>query len=162
MDEVSKDAKKVLVLENIRSTLNVGAIFRTADAVGIDKIYLCGITPTPVDRFGRKRRDVAKSALGAEESVEWEHALSAEVCIEELKKAGFTIVSLEQTESSVDYKSHIPNIKSAVVLGNEVDGVSEIVLNLTDVSLEIPMMGKKESLNVSVSAGILLYRLFDK
>ena len=162
MDTVSKDTQKVLILENIRSTLNVGAIFRTADAIGINKIYLCGITPTPIDRFGRKRRDVAKSALGAEESVEWDHILSAKVCLEDLKKDGFTIVALEQTKKSIDYKSFTPNKKTAVILGNEVDGVSEVLLSLTDTALEIPMNGKKESLNVSVSAGILLYRLFDR
>ena len=165
MDTVSKETKqqkKVLILENIRSTLNVGAIFRTADAIGIDKIFLCGITPAPIDRFGRKRRDVAKSALGAEESVEWEHMLSAQVCVEALKKEGFEVVVLEQTKQSVDYKTVTPKQKTAVILGNEVDGVSETLLALTDVAVEIPMMGIKESLNVSVSAGILLYRLFDR
>jgi len=162
MNTVSKDVQKVLILENIRSTLNVGAIFRTADAIGIDKIYLCGITPTPIDRFGRKRKDVAKSALGAEESVEWEQAPSASACAEELKKSGFSIVALEQTKDSIDYKEYTPENKTAVILGNEVDGVSKDLLGITDVVVDIPMNGIKESLNVSVSVGILLYRLFDK
>jgi tRNA G18 (ribose-2'-O)-methylase SpoU len=155
-------ATRVLVLDNIRSTHNVGAIFRTADAIGIDKIYLGGITPGPLDRFGRKRKDVAKSALGAEETMEWEMKPSVIVCIEELKEAGFRIVVLEQTPTSKDYKHISGDGKIAVVVGNEVKGVSMKVLALADEIAEIPLQGNKESLNVSVATGVALYRFFDK
>lgn len=151
-----------LILENIRSVHNVGAIFRTADAIGISKIYLCGYTPTPIDRFGRKRKDLEKSALGAEENIKWEHFKDTKVLIEELKKEGFQIISLEQSDNSVDYKAVKIREKVAVILGNEVDGIQKEILSLSDIIAEIPMNGKKESLNVSVSAGVFLFRLFDK
>ena len=156
--------EKILILDNIRSTHNVGSIFRTADASGISKIYLLGYTPSPVDRFGRKRKDVAKSALGAEETIEWESIKSEEIkdFIKKIKEEeGFQIISLEQSDNSTDYKDIKTEEKVAVVLGNEVDGVSVDILDLSDVIAEIPMEGEKESLNVSVATGVLLFRLFN-
>ena len=153
--------EKILILENIRSTHNVGSIFRTADSVGISKIYLAGYTPSPIDRFGRKRKDIAKSALGAEESVEWESVEDAKEIVGKLKKDGFQTISLEQSDNSVDYKNIEVKEKMVVVLGNEVDGVSEGVLKESDVVAEIPMKGEKESLNVSVATGVFLFRLFN-
>jgi 23S rRNA (guanosine2251-2'-O)-methyltransferase len=155
-----------ILLHNIRSTQNVGAILRTCDAVGVDKVFFSGITPSPVDRFGRKRSDVAKSALGAEDSVEWEvleeKGLSVEEFLKEMKAGGFQIIALEQSEKSVDYKElneKFPAEKRVIVLGNEVEGVSKEILDLCDVIGEIPMMGQKESLNVSVAFGIFIFRI---
>ena len=159
-----------LILDNIRSIHNVGSIFRTAETLGISKIYCLGTTPIPLDRFSNKRKDFAKVSLGAEDSIEWKHVENGDITasepvklIKKLKKEGFKIVALEQAPNSVDYK----NIKIkkgedvAVILGNEVDGVSKDLLKVSDVIAEIPMRGKKESLNVSISAGIFLYRLLD-
>ncbi len=170
-----KQAKETYVLlHNIRSTQNVGAILRTCDAAGIDKVFFSGITPSPVDRFGRKRSDVAKSALGAEETVNWEvleGADSAEKSaqnvlefLSEMKSKGFQIIALEQNENSVDYKNlnkEFPAEKRVVVLGNEVEGVSPEILAACDVVAEIPMLGEKESLNVSVSFGIFIFRILE-
>jgi 23S rRNA (guanosine2251-2'-O)-methyltransferase len=160
-DLQSNSQKTVLILDNIRSILNVGAIFRTADAFGISKIYLCGITPSPVDRFGRKRNDLHKTALGAEESVLWEENNSTFDVAQNLKKEGYKIISLEQSENSKDYKEINISEKTAVVLGSETEGVSEDVLKISDAVAEIKMLGSKESLNVSVSAGILLSRILN-
>jgi tRNA G18 (ribose-2'-O)-methylase SpoU len=155
-----------VLLHNIRSTQNVGAILRTCDAVGVNKVFFSGITPSPVDRFGRKRNDVVKSALGAEDSVDWEvleeKGISVEDFLKDMKGQGFQIVALEQAENSVDYKElneKFPAEKRVVVLGNEVEGVSKEILDLCDVIGEIPMMGQKESLNVSVSFGIFIFRV---
>jgi 23S rRNA (guanosine2251-2'-O)-methyltransferase len=153
-----------LVLDNIRSVHNVGSIFRTAETLGIPKIYCVGTTPTPLDRFKMKRKDFAKVSLGAEDLVGWKHVASATVLVRKLKKDGFKIIALEQAENSIDYKKIKigKNDKVAIILGNEVDGVSKSLLKLSDIIAEIPMRGEKESLNVSVSAGIFLYRLLDK
>lgn len=154
--------EQILILDNIRSTHNVGAIFRTADAVGVEKIYLCGITPAPIDRFGRVRADIAKSALGAEKSVGWEQVKSTPLLIKKLKKLGFQIIAIEQSKDSIDYKNIKSKAKCAVVMGNEVEGIPESTLKLCNVVAEIPMNGEKESLNVSVAAGIALYKIFDR
>lgn len=151
-----------IILDDLRSVHNVGAVFRTADAVGVSKIYLCGTTPTPLDRFGRPRRDLAKAALGAERSVPWEYAARAATVVRKLKAEGFEIISVEQSDASVDYKKVRPKDKSAVIFGNEVKGIPKSLLKKSDVIAEIPMRGKKESLNVSVAAGIILFRLFDR
>lgn len=151
----------VLVLDNIRSVLNVGSIFRTADAFGISKIYICGITPAPIDRFGRKRNDLHKTALGAEESVMWEQEEKTLNTIKKLKEDGFKIISLEQSSDSKDHKDIEVSEKTAVVLGSETDGVNEEVLKLSDEIAEIKMLGEKESLNVGVSAGIFLSRILN-
>jgi 23S rRNA (guanosine2251-2'-O)-methyltransferase len=155
-------AQKILILENIRSTHNVGAMFRTADAIGITKIFLCGYTPAPIDRFGRVRPDIAKSALGAENIIPWESVESAATVVMQLKAKKVTTIALEQHANAVDYKTIAPTGDTAVVVGNEVDGVSQDVLKLVDVVAEIPMVGSKESLNVSVATGVLLFRLFDR
>ncbi|HMP67272.1 MAG TPA: TrmH family RNA methyltransferase [Candidatus Paceibacterota bacterium] len=155
----------ILILHNIRSVLNVGAIFRTADAVGISKIYLSGYTPTPIDRFGRERSDFKKSALGAEKNVPWEF-LEHDVLqtIDNLKKQNYKIISLEQSNSSIDYKkiklNDIDHV--AIIVGNEVSGIEKEILESSDIVAEIPMSGKKESLNVSVATGVFLFRLLDK
>ena len=116
-----------------------------------------------MDRFGRKRKDFAKVSLGAEDMIPWEHIEASKVVelVEKIKCEGFKIVALEQAKNSVDYKKVKTGSKTLVILGNEVDGVSKNLLDLSDVIAEISMKGKKESLNVSVSAGILLFRLFD-
>jgi 23S rRNA (guanosine2251-2'-O)-methyltransferase len=156
--------KTVLILPDIRSTQNVGAMFRTADAVGIDKIYLTGYTPDPVDRFGKKRKDIAKSALGAEESVPWEHKKSLTALIDKLKKDKFKIIAIEQAKNSIDYKTlrlGSGQEKIAFIVGNEVSGLPFSVLKKCDFIAEIPMKGKKESLNVSVACGIALFRILN-
>lgn len=151
-----------LVLDNIRSVYNVGSIFRTADAAGVTKIYCVGTTPTPTDRFGRKRKDFAKVSLGAEGSVAWEHCGNDEMLkiIKKMKNEGVTVVSLEQDRDSTDYRKLKAGNKTLVIVGNEVKGVSKELLDTSDVIAEIPMRGQKESLNVSVACGILLFQLF--
>jgi tRNA G18 (ribose-2'-O)-methylase SpoU len=149
------------VLHNIRSVYNVGSVFRTADAAGIEKIYLCGITPSPTDKYGRARQDFAKVSLGAEKSVEWEQVKSAARLIGNLKKQGRKIFAVEQDKNSIPYdkfKIGKKELKNAVfVFGNEVDGLPKGILKKSDKILEIPMRGKKESLNVSVAFGIITF-----
>lgn len=152
-----KNQTNILIFENIRSAENVGAMFRTADAVGINKIYLIGITASPVDRFGRKRKDIAKSGLGGEENIEWEYRKEILPLLAELKKEGFKIIALEQDPNSKNYKEIVLGEKNVFIVGNEVSGVSPEVLQIVDHIAEIPMKGKKESLNVSVSLGVFLY-----
>jgi tRNA G18 (ribose-2'-O)-methylase SpoU len=153
----------IVLLNNIRSLHNVGSIFRTADAVGVERIYLCGITPSPLDRFGVVRGDIAKVSLGAENTVPWESVKSITALIARLKKQGFKIVALEQSPSSIPYYSlpltNYPLPKIALVLGAEVEGVSASVLRACDAIIDIPMNGAKESLNVGVSFGIAAYGL---
>ncbi len=153
--------QNILILNDIRSVENVGAIFRTADAAGIDKIYLVGITPAPIDRFGRKRKDMAKSALGAEEFVAWESVKTILPLIKKLKKQGFQIIAIEQDHKSVDYKKVKTKEKNALIVGTEVTGIPKSILKHCDIIAEIPMKGKKESLNVSVSLGIALFRILN-
>lgn len=162
MNTEEKNKDMVVVLDNVRSVHNVGAIFRTADALGISKIFLCGITPLPIDRFGRERNDLHKAALGAEKAVSWEHASSTLLCVEQLKSDGYSVVCAEQAKNSIDYKTVIPKIKTVFVFGNEVEGVSQPVLSLADQIAEIKMTGIKESLNVSVTFGIMMFRMLDK
>ena len=140
---------------------NVGAMFRTADAVGIDKIYLTGYTPAPLDRFGRKRKDLAKSALGAEEFVKWEQKKNIISLLSKLKKDGFLIIGIEQDKKSVDYKKVKLKNKNAFIVGTEVSGIPKNILKKCEVIAEISMRGKKESLNVSVATGVALFRMFD-
>lgn len=139
----------------------MGAIFRTADAVGVNNIYLTGYTPTPLDRFGRVRSDLHKVALGSEKMVVWEARENIFELIEELKKNSYEIVALEQSPNSVDYKSFKPKKDLTLIVGNEIEGVPKDVLELCDKIIEILMRGKKESLNVSVAAGIALFRILD-
>jgi 23S rRNA (guanosine2251-2'-O)-methyltransferase len=152
---------KAAVLENVRSVYNVGSIFRTANAVGIEKIYLCGITPTPVDKKGNRRKDFAKVALGAEDTVAWEYAESAPSVLEKLRKEGFYSIAIEQHESAVDYKTISIEGKSNLVfvIGAEVEGISGEALAACDAIAEIPMLGTKESLNVTIAFGVAVYRI---
>ena len=153
--------KTYLILHNIRSVQNVGAIFRTADAVGISKIYLTGYTPTPLDRFGRERSDVAKTALGAQKSVEWEYVKTATTIINKLKKDKIEIIAVEQSSNAIDYKKVKIKQDTAFVFGNEVKGLSKSVLGKSDVVVQINMLGQKESLNVSVAVGVLMFRVLN-
>ncbi|MCX6752529.1 MAG: TrmH family RNA methyltransferase [Candidatus Nomurabacteria bacterium] len=161
---MKKNQENILILHNIRSVSNVGAIFRTADAVGVDKIYLTGYTPTPFDRFGRKRGDLAKSALGAEEYVKWESKKSLSAIMRNLRREKFFIVGIEQDKNSIDYKKvstkggpAYGRKKLAFIVGAEVTGIPKNILEKCDVVAEIPMKGKKESLNVSVACGVALF-----
>lgn len=145
----------VVVLDNVRSAHNVGSAFRSADSFRVDKIWLCGICAVPPSA------EIHKSALGAEFSVEWEHAEDTLDAVARLKEAGYTVISVEQTVGSVklDRFEPVPGIKYALIFGNEVDGVRQDVVDASDFSLEIPQYGTKHSLNVSVSVGIVLWHL---
>ena len=148
----------VLVLDNIRSGLNVGSAFRTSDGFGLEKIYLCGITATP------PHKEILKTAIGASESVAWEHAETTLETILQLKKEGFLIVAIEQVDQRTwlqDFKIDFGK-KYALVFGNEVDGVSEEILPHLDACIEIPQMGTKHSLNISVCVGIVIWDFFKK
>ncbi len=154
-----KDTEFALVLGDIRSAYNVGAMFRTADAAGVSAIFLTGFSPTPKDRFGRARRDIAKAALGAERTVPWNYIPRQKACLASLKKAGFFLVALEQHERAVSYRRLRVRKKMALIVGNETRGLPEDVIALCDAVIAIPMRGAKESLNVSVAAGIALFQL---
>lgn len=143
----------VLLAHNIRSLWNVGSFFRTADAFKVEKIYLTGYTATP------PRREIAKTALGADEWIPWEYQEDPIALIENLKKEGWRIVSLELTDTSMDISKYKPLQKTCVILGHEVLGVSQELLKVSDDVVHIPMHGQKESLNVSVAAGIALDHL---
>jgi len=149
----------VVMLHNIRSAHNVGSIFRTAEAAGVSKIYLTGFTPMPRDRFGRMRQDIKKTALGAEKMVSWEYVSRIDTLFKRLRKEDFYIVGVEQSKQSIDYKAVRSKQKTALVFGNEVRGLSSAILNRCDIVAEIPMKGKKESLNVSVTVGIILFHI---
>lgn len=143
----------VLVLDNIRSTHNVGSAFRTCDAFNVEKLYLCGITATP------PHKEIAKTALGATESVDWQHVNEVSELAVQLKNDGYTIVLVEQIDTSillqnVDFKQFS---KIALFVGNEVFGISDELLDLADMAVEIPQFGTKHSLNVSVAAGVVLW-----
>lgn len=147
------EQKILLILDNIRSRENVGSIFRTADAAGVSKIYLCGITPTP------PHEKISKTALGAETYVPWEYFRQTSRCLSELKAKSekLKIVALEQTRESQNIFKFKPKYPIALILGNEVKGLPPSILKKCDKKLFIPMFGKKESLNVAVAAGIALY-----
>ena len=148
-----------LLLHNIRSTHNVGSIFRTSDATGVRKLYFSGYTSEPIDRFGRARQDISKASLGAEKTVEWESVGDIKDLIKRLKKEKFKIIALEQDKRAVDYRKLKSGRKILIILGNEVDGIEKEILDLCDEIVEIPMLGSKESLNVSVATGVILYSL---
>ncbi|WP_426058742.1 RNA methyltransferase [Hymenobacter sp. B1770] len=143
----------VLVLDNVRSLHNVGAVFRTADAFALEKIWLCGITGRP------PHREITKTALGSETSVAWEFAAETTAAVAALKEAGYQVVAVEQTTGSVSLPSFQPEAGRplALVLGNEVFGVDDAVLALCDLAVEIPQFGTKHSLNVGVAAGVVLW-----
>ena len=153
--------ESALILHNIRSVHNVGSIFRTADGAGVSKIILAGYSPSPIDQRGQFRKDFAKVSLGAEKTVPWSQVKTAATAIKQLKKEGYTIVAVEVDKKSVPIFEYKPKQgqKLALVLGNEVKGISKATLKQCDVIVEIPMRGKKESLNVSVAAGVAIFTL---
>jgi len=142
-----------LIVDNVRSLENVGSLFRTADAMSVDKVFLCGITGTPPSR------KITKTALGAEEWIPWEYHSQAWRLVAKLKKEKISVVCLEQGKGSIPLSSFKPKFPLALVVGNEVKGVSLSVLKKADALLEIPMTGKKESLNVSVAFGVAAYEM---
>ena len=153
-----KKAPMIVVLDNIRSLNNIGSVFRTADAFLVQSIYLCGITAKP------PHKDIHKTALGATESVNWEYFESTLDAVNKLKENGYKIVSVEQAEGSVsliDYKLS-KNSKVAIIFGHEVKGVNQEIVDMSDDCIEIPQYGTKHSLNISVSAGIVIWELFRK
>ncbi len=150
----------VVVLHNIRSIHNVASVFRTADAAGAEKVYLCGITPGPVDKLGKHRSQFIKVSLGAERTVPYEKRVSTAKLLDELRRDGYEILAVEQSKKSVPYhKFKTRKRKLVLVLGSEVAGLSDAILRQADKILEIPMQGKKESLNVAIAFGIVAYRL---
>jgi len=160
LDRVSEDEFKkqekfpiVLILNDIRSLTNVGSFFRTCDAFNIEKLYLCGITAAP------PHREIQKTALGATESMEWEHRESAIDLVNELKADGVTICSVEQTEETTMLQdvTNLPEKRFALVMGNEVNGVDQDIVDASDYIIEVPQFGTKHSLNVSVCAGIVMW-----
>lgn len=169
---MSKKALSLILLDT-RSAHNVGSIFRTADGAGVEKIYLVGYTSTPIDKFNRPSRQIAKTALGAEKCVPWEYAPDINKLITKLKKSGLAVWALEQSPDSIDYKKAKLTGPTALVLGNEVEGIKKSLLKKCDQIIEIPMKGSlsrqdshpsqtgqgKESLNVAVATGIALYKL---
>ncbi len=148
--------QRAVILNNIRSAENVGSIFRTGDAFGVTQIFLVGISPAPLDRFGRINTKLAKSALGAEHFVKWQRFETLPEALEVLRKENFKIVAVEQADNSTNYKLLSNNLPAAFVFGNEVEGLSAEDLRLCDEVVEIPMSGMKESLNVAVSVGVIL------
>lgn len=152
----SEKIPMVVVLDNIRSMYNVGSVFRTADAFRVEKIYLCGITSIP------PHSEIHKTALGAEESVDWEYSKSTVELVDKLKEDGYKVFSIEQVEGSIMLdKFDTDSIeKIAIIMGNEVKGVDQEVINHSDGCIEIPQYGTKHSLNVSVTSGIVMWQLF--
>jgi len=142
-----------VICDNIRSLENIGSIFRTSDALGVDKIYLCGICGTPPND------KIAKTALGAEKTIPFEYYKQTGRLIDKLKRDKIEIVALEQDKKSIDYRKYKPNFPVALLVGNEVKGVSKSILAKCDKIIELPMRGKKESLNVSVSFGVAGYEI---
>src|SRR3989338_1003245 len=181
-----------LILHNIRSGYNVGSIFRTANGAGVKKIFLTGYTPKPINEFGKTRREIHKTALGAEKMIEWEYHRDIGKLIKKLKKklkenklkekgnkfkkrdkkplsnfchgkiwatVSISVIGLEQSEKAVDYRKFKPKFPLVLIVGNEVRGLSEKILKKCDAVIQIPMRGKKESLNVSVAAAIAIYEI---
>ena len=148
---------KYLILENIRSAHNVGSIFRTADGAGVEKIFLVGYTPTPIDRFGRVQAEIAKTSLGASSYILWESVGDSVELMKRLQVNGMQVVAVEQHARAVSLANFAVPTHVAYVLGNEVTGVAPRTLAACDTIVDIPMLGHKESLNVSVAAGIVMY-----
>ena len=151
---------KILIIDNVRSAHNVGSLFRTSDGAGVELIILVGYTPSPIDRFGREQPEIKKTSLGASAMIPFEtKEAGADILkrIQELKNEGYAIVSVEQTQRSISlYDFNVPE-KVVYIVGNEIDGVCTALLEVSDVVIEIPMLGKKESLNVGVATGIVLF-----
>lgn len=151
--KLAEKNKIVLVLDNVRSMHNVGSVFRTADAFLAEAMYLCGYTPQP------PHRDIHKTALGATETVKWEYFSSTLEAVNRLKGMGYRVYAIEQVEGSISLQKFTATEKVAIVFGNEVEGVNNEVLATCDGAIEIPQLGMKHSLNVSVTAGIVLWEL---
>ena len=159
--EEFKKSKKIpitILLENIRSAHNIGSVFRTADSFLINEIILCGISAQPPNK------DIRKTALGSSESVEWKYEKNIEVAIQKLKDEGNKIISVEQTTKSISLENFKPsnNSKYAIIFGNEVNGIEQRTIDLSDMAIEIPQYGTKHSLNISVAAGIIIWNIFSK
>ena len=154
----SQKTPLIIVLDNIRSAYNVGSVFRTSDAFLVEKICLCGITPTP------PHKEIRKTALGASETVNWQYYKNTMQCVNELKAAGYHIVSVEQAEHAVMLNEFFSQKtkKYALVFGNEVKGVEQAIVSASDTVIEIPQYGTKHSLNISVSSGIIIWDLLQK
>tara|TARA_B100000963_G_scaffold148258_1_gene129027 strand:+ start:2581 stop:3108 length:528 start_codon:yes stop_codon:yes gene_type:complete len=144
----------VVLLDDVRSLNNIGSVFRTCDAMAVKKLYLCGITAKP------PHREIRKTAIGASESVEWEYQKNAEEVILKYKALGYQIIAIEQTSKAVSLENfHFSNRKVVLIFGNEVNGVNQNLINISDLSIEIPQWGTKHSLNISVSTGIILWTI---
>lgn len=176
--KVNKTLEICVVLPDIRSSHNIGSIFRTSDAAGVSRIVIAGYSPCPTDKFNRPQKEIAKTALGAEKTIPWEYVADPKKALSKLKAEGFALIAVEQDKRSISYKEFFDekfrtakkNKKSdistslnkiAIVFGNEVDGLSTKLINMCEHVVDIPMKGEKESLNVSVSAGIVLYGLIE-
>ena len=160
VEEYRRAAKMpiAIVLDNVRSANNVGSVFRTADCLGAEKVVLCGITATPPNK------DINKTALGATESVEWQHFDTTKDAVAALRDEGYTILSVEQAEGSIALQDFAPSVgqKYALIFGHEVNGVAQDVVDASDGCIEIPQVGTKHSFNISVSAGIVVWEVFRK
>ena len=159
--EEYKKSKKIpitILLENIRSAHNIGSVFRTADSFLVNEIILCGISAQPPNK------DIRKTALGSSESVEWKYEKNIDVAIQKLKDEGNKIISIEQTTNSISLENFKPsnNGKYAIIFGNEVNGIEQRTIDLSDMAIEIPQYGTKHSLNISVAAGIIIWGIFSK
>ncbi|MFT6698989.1 MAG: 23S rRNA (guanosine2251-2'-O)-methyltransferase [Porticoccaceae bacterium] len=156
--KTTKKTPLIVVLDNIRSLNNIGSVFRTSDAFLIEKIYLCGICAMPPNK------DIHKTALGATESVDWEYVEDTLTLVEKLKAENIKVLAIEQAENSTKLNTFYPkkNEKYAIVMGNEVKGVQQEVVNAADLCIEIPQLGTKHSLNISVTTGVVLWDLFQK
>ena len=159
--EEFKKSKKIpitILLENIRSAHNIGSVFRTADSFLINEIILCGISAQPPNK------DIRKTALGSSESVEWKYEKNIDVTIQKLKDEGNKIISIEQTTNSISLENFKPlnNSKYAIIFGNEVNGIEQRTIDMSDMAIEIPQYGTKHSLNISVAAGIIIWDIFSK
>lgn len=161
VQQAEKSGTSFLILHNLRSAHNVGSIFRTAETAGVSKIYLTGYTPLPIDRFGRKQSGITKVALGAEETVPFEHVASPSVLIKRLNKEGVMVICVEQTSKAVNYRKLSFTYPVAFLFGNEVSGVSKKLRQYCDIVSHIPLRGTKESLNVSVAVGVFLFQVLD-
>lgn len=149
----------ILILDNLRSVQNTASLFRTADCAGVEKIYLVGTTPEPLDHFKKPRKDFIKISLGAENTVPYEYVKTLAPLVKRLKKEGYHIYALEQDEQSVHYKKASYKEKSALIAGNEPYGISKKTLSQVDTIIEIPQFGKKESLNVVVATAVVLFEI---
>jgi 23S rRNA (guanosine2251-2'-O)-methyltransferase len=155
---VSQKSPFVVVLDNVRSQSNVGSVFRTADAFLVEAVYLCGITAKP------PHREIQKTALGATESVKWKYFASTSEAVKELRNSGYVIVAVEQAEGAIELQNMIVESgkKYALIFGHEINGVDQEILNMSEMSVEIPQFGTKHSFNIAVSAGIVLWEMSKK